>query len=218
MRAFRYVWGKDTSWWDVRQPLCGCSITVFLLKSDYAGHWVSSVRHEVHPQVCFWRPEPQEQADPYLSLNSGSDRFIQGQGWYPSNPDPQLVSKLQLHLSVLQSRIVRNCAFQERSDKFLLLGNCRSHIFWKNLRTSCTSEKSIAWLRRKRTGSKSPKLWAGKSSWGWWKEKVLYVCMLLSLSPQRDCLHHFLVSSWWNNPLFCHFCLTEAFHSHLNVL
>jgi len=52
--------------------------------------------------------------------------------------------KSQLHLSILQNRKMRNCAFQEKSDEFLLLGNCRSHIFWKNLRTFCTSEKSTS--------------------------------------------------------------------------
>lgn len=109
---------------------------------------------------------------------------------------PHYCPKAQLHLSILQNRKPRNCAFQEKSDEFLLLGNCRSHIFWKNLRTSCTSEKSTSLGEEEGNWQQIPKTLSWEDLLGLVEAKVLYVCMLLSLSPQRDCLHQFLGSSW----------------------
>lgn len=180
-------WGGRTSLEkNVKLRLLGCSIAVFLLKSHHTGHRISSVNREMHPWFCFWRWETKGQSDPFLTLNLYPIDLSSGKTGVGVILILNKCHRSQLHLSIPWNWEMRNYAFQEKSDEVLLLGNCSSHIFWKNLRTSCTSKKSTSLVEEE--GS-----WQQISKTLSWKDLVGLVEAKIAL-----CLHApQLVSSTW---------------------
>lgn len=86
--------------------------------------------------------------------------------------------------------------FRKRVMSFCYLATVAPTYFWKNLRTPCASQKLTSLGEEEGNWQQVPKTLSWEDLLGLVKQKVLYVCMLLSLSPQRDCLHQFLGSSW----------------------